>query len=66
MVYRKKVYVPKDKDGWTNANLYKPDPFDLVYLMDDKGKCQTGWWTGTIWDYYQKKINNVYLWKRAV
>lgn len=52
-----------DKDGWANANEYKPFPFDLVMMKDKRGKTQHGWWTGTIWDYANKKIGEIHSWK---
>jgi len=26
-------------------------------IKDDKGKTQQGWWNGTGWDFYPKKIS---------
>ena len=61
-----KKYLPRDEKGWIDAVKYKPERsihFDLLMLMDDKGKTQQGWWTGLEWDYHPKKINNIIKWR---
>ena len=54
----------KDKDGWVKSDIIKPTAYDLMLLRDDKGKIQSGWWTGQGWDYARKKIGDILHWKR--
>ena len=54
-----------DKNGWADSRLYKPVEFDLVEVCDSNGKRQLGWWTGGIWEYGFKRVNdNIIKWKR--
>lgn len=35
---------------WVEANKSKPQPYELVEMIDKKGKTYRGWWTGMHWD----------------
>jgi len=54
-----------DKEGWADAEKYKPIEYDLVELKDKQGKKQNGWWTGYHWDYGIKKINTITHWRQT-
>lgn len=55
----------KDKDGWVDAKLYLPEPFDLCWLKIAPEKLDFGWHTGTSWDGLRvKNTDNIISWKR--
>jgi hypothetical protein len=70
-VYKKKpkqkpILPVFDVDGWAKADLYKPDKYELVLLVDAKGKRQNGWWNGSMWDFGKKKIGDrIVAWKKS-
>lgn len=52
-------------DGWTDVNVKKPSPFNLVNIKDINGKVQSGWWTGTCWDYGNHRIDKEAHWTKG-
>ena len=58
--------APKDKDGWTNAHLYKPKQYDLVHLAFENDRILIGWWSGLEW-CCRRNIDNseVMRWKKT-
>lgn len=55
--------VKKNEDGWVDAAVYRPVPYDMVHLKtQDKEK--PGWWNGVRWEglrvTHRDKIN---FWK---
>jgi len=50
---------------WIDVNKKKPFPFDLVRIKDVNGKIQTGWWTGSSWDYGNHKIYKEKEWAKG-
>lgn len=41
------------KDGWADAEKYKPIPYDLITLFTHKGKKKSGWWAEFFWEGYR-------------
>lgn len=56
------------KDGYADAKEYKPDKFDLVFMLIERlgqKKTVVGWWTGSDW-YSQRLLegDKVLRWTR--
>ncbi len=43
------THVKKDIEGWVDAKIYRPCPYDLLWLKT-KDKTKPGWWNGTQWE----------------
>lgn len=41
---------PYPRKQWKCAIKHKPEPYDLVIMELENGRCFTGWWTGFDWD----------------
>lgn len=39
-----------DDEGWFDFEKYKPNLFDLIFLMDKKGRRLICWWDGSMFD----------------
>ncbi len=64
-------YTYKDIDfdarGWADATKFIPKDFDLVSFRLQDGKYICGWHTGTGWDGYKLKDEDVILkWRRIM
>ncbi len=56
--------IPKDLDGWIDANKYKPPKYELVTLKTNTRKV-VGWWVGREWFIRKKKDNEkIEKWKK--
>jgi hypothetical protein len=56
--------IKKDIDGWIDAQIFRPIPYDLV-LLKPEGKVKPGWWTGVQWDGYRLTSDEkVFYWKQ--
>jgi hypothetical protein len=56
--------IEKNMDGWVDANIYHPIPYDLVLLQTEK-KNKPGWWTGQHWEGLRLLAEDrVYYWKQ--
>jgi len=56
--------VKKDIEGWADAQIYRPFPYDLV-RMKPIGKAIPGWWNGTQWEGSRLKADEkVFYWKQ--
>jgi len=56
--------VKFDPDGWSDAKLFLPADFDLVFIKT-KEKTYSGWSTGSKWDGLKHKLDSeVLYWKR--
>ncbi|NJL54187.1 hypothetical protein HC928_02725 [bacterium] len=61
--------VPKDEEGFADASLYHPLPFDVVDMdvvkKDGKRVFCGGWWTGNKWFSLRlRKGDKVLKWKK--
>ena len=57
--------VPKDKDGFADAEKFLPMDFDLCILRT-LGRTVTGWWTGQNWEGLKiTKKTHVVSWKKG-
>lgn len=55
--------VKKDSEGWADASLYHPIPYDLVFMQTEK-KSKPGWWTGQHWEGSRLVIEDkIFYWK---
>jgi|GEM_PF-2555048 len=55
--------VVKDTDGWADALVYKPLPYDLVNVKIIN-IIKSGWWDGSKWEGYRIKEDDIVLfWK---
>jgi len=53
-----------DSEGWANAQVYLPEPYELVYLKIGR-RHKMGWWDGKRWDGYRIKYKDKILyWKK--
>lgn len=58
------IKFEKDADGWIDAEKYKPKNFELVKMMDNFEKIQSGWWNGYHWEHGIKKCSgDIKKWK---
>lgn len=55
----------RDFDGWVEAAIYRPIPYDLV-SMKMKNKTCPGWWTGMRWEGLRmRKGDEILYWKEV-
>jgi hypothetical protein len=58
--------VPKNEDGWAESREFLPKLYDLVWMVLNDDKTIIGWHTGTGWEGYRfKKEDVVGLWKKT-
>lgn len=56
--------IIKDANGWIDAKIYYPFPYDLVSADIGAKKTLTAWWTGSQWDGLRLKIDHkIHYWK---
>lgn len=57
--------IKKDIDGWVDAKIYRPFPYDLVHMKTET-KTKSGWWTGLKWEGLRLKADDkVKYWKQV-
>jgi len=55
--------LKSDVDGWVDASIFRPFPYDMVTLKTED-KTMSGWWTGNSWDGLKMKVEDKILyWK---
>ena len=56
-----------EDDGWADAEMYKPIPYDLVLLETSEGQQKSGWWAEFHWDGRHVSTSDVVVrWKRLM
>ena len=56
--------VIKNGRGWSDVNVCRPHPYDLVRIMLQSHREKTGWWTGQFWEGLRLKEGETPLfWK---
>lgn len=56
--------VKTNEEGWTDAKLFRPYPYDLV-AMQTQRKIIPGWWTGQKWEGLRLRDGDkILFWKQ--
>jgi hypothetical protein len=56
-----------ESDGWADAEMYKPIPYDLILLETSEGKLKSGWWAEFNWDGRRVEPTDIIVrWKRLM
>jgi hypothetical protein len=56
--------VKTNEEGWADAKLYRPYPYDLVSMRTQR-KIIPGWWSGQKWEgLHLRSDDSIFFWKQ--
>jgi hypothetical protein len=56
-------HIQSDEDGWVDAKVYRPIPYDLVKVKT-QGKHKYCWWNGHFWEGFRLQAQDlIFSWK---